>query len=354
MLFNIEEDNTDFKIGGKYIQKPASEIGIREKNIENWIADNPQLIFPNEEILTIGQSISGRSMADVLALDTSGNLIIIEIKRDWSNRKTIGQLLEYAAKFKDVSYERLAEEVKKYDKWEEGELYDKFLDFADDKEFPREDIGKRQRVMIVAPDSDSGLKRIIDWLKDYGVPVEFVPFHIYTDKNNNPKLFMIDGVTSSPETPEVSDEQEWAGHWIFNTNETNAPGAYKKMFENNVAAIYGYDDGPNMLEGAEAGDKIMAYVNKQGLKALATIKNSDVKKGEGIFLDEDGNQQPGEYHLEVDWEIILPEEKAISSRQSKEMGYNLPLGLTFGKLLQGVLAKKIEEEMRKREVENDF
>ena len=260
MLFNIEEDNTDFKIGGKYIQKPASEIGIREKNIENWIADNPQLIFPNEEILTIGQSISGRSMADVLALDTSGNLIIIEIKRDWSNRKTIGQLLEYAAKFKDVSYERLAEEVKKYDKWEEGELYDKFLDFADDKEFPREDIGKRQRVMIVAPDSDSGLKRIIDWLKDYGVPVEFVPFHIYTDKNNNPKLFMIDGVTSSPETPEVSDEQEWAGHWIFNTNETNAPGAYKRMFENNVAAIYGYDDGLNILEGPEEGDKIMAYV----------------------------------------------------------------------------------------------
>ena len=352
MLFNIEEDNARFKIGGKYIQKPASEIGIREKNIENWIADNPQLIFPNEEILTIGQSISGRSMADVLALDTSGNLIIIEIKRDWSNRKTIGQLLEYAAKFKDVSYERLAEEVKKYDKWEEGELYDKFLDFADDKEFPRKDIGKSQRVMIVAPDSDSGLKRIIDWLKDYGVPVEFVPFHIYTDKDNKPKLFMIDGVTSSPETPEVSDEQEWAGHWIFNTNETHALGAYKKMFENNLAAIYGYDDGPNMLEGAEEGDKIMAYVNRQGLKTLGTIKGSEVKKGEGIFLDEDGNQQPGEYHLEVDWEIILPEEKAITSRQSKEMGYNLPLGLTFGKLLQGELANKIEEEMRERAEKN--
>lgn len=70
----------------------------------------------------------------------------------------------------------------------------------------------------------------------------------------------------------------------------------------------------------------MAYVNKQGLKTLGTIKDSDVKKGEEIFLDEDGNQQPGEYHLEVDWEIILPEEKAITSRQSKEMGYNLPLG----------------------------
>jgi hypothetical protein len=30
--------------------------------------------------------------------------------------------------------------------------------------------------MIVAPDSDSGLKKIIDWVKDYGVPVELFPF----------------------------------------------------------------------------------------------------------------------------------------------------------------------------------
>jgi hypothetical protein len=292
-------------------------------------------------------------MADVLALDTSGNLIIIEIKRDWSNRKTIGQLLEYAAKFKDVGYERLAEEVKKYDKWEEGELYDRFLDFADDKEFPRKDIGKNQRVMIVAPDSDSGLKKIIDWLKDYGVPVEFVPFHIYTDKKSIPKLFMIDGVTSSPETPEVSEKkEEWAGHWIFNTNESYGPGAYKRMFENNVAAIYGYDDGPKRLEGAEDGDTIMAYVNKQGLRALGTIKDSEAKSGKGIFLDEAENQQPEEYHLEVEWEIILPEEKALTVSQAKEIGYNLPYRVTFGKMRQGESAKKIEKVIKKRSAKN--
>lgn len=353
MLFNIEEEDTKFKIGGRYNQKLASEIGIKEKNIENWTADNPQLIFPNEEILTIGQSISGRSMADVLALDTSGNLIIIEIKRDWSNRKTVGQLLEYAAKFRDVSYERLAEEANKYNKWEEGELYDKFLDFVDDEDFSRKDIGKKQRIMIVAPDADTGLKRIIDWLKDYGVPIEFVPFHIYTDNNDKPKIFMIDGVTSSPETPEVSEkEEEWAGHWIFNTDETHAPGTYKRMFENDVAAIWNYDDGPKRLEGSEAGDKVMAYVNKQGLRALGIIKDSEVKKGKGIFLDEEGNQQPGEYHLQVEWEIILSEENALTSRQAKEIGYNLPLRITFGKMRQGELAKKIEKEMRERTEKN--
>lgn len=195
--------------------------------------------------------------------------------------------------------------------------------------------------MIVVPDSDNGFKKIIDWLKDYAVHVEFVPFHIYTDKKSTPKLFMIYGVTSSPETPEVSEKkEEWAGHWIFNTNESYGPGYYKRMFENNVAAIYSYDDGPKRLEGAEDGDTIIAYVNKQGLRALGTIKDSEVKSGKGIFLDEAGNQQPEEYHLEVEWEIILSEEKALTFSQAKEIGYSLPYRVTLGKMRQGESAKE--------------
>ncbi len=120
------------------------------------------------------------------------------------------------------------------------------------------------------------------------------------------------------------------------------------MFENNVAAIWDYDDGPKRLEGSEEGDTIMAYVNKQGLRALGTIKDSEVKKGEGIFLDEEGKQQPEEYHLEVEWEIILSEEKALTVSKDKDIGYNLPYKVTFGRMLQGKSAKKIEEEMRKR------
>jgi hypothetical protein len=207
--------------------------------------------------------------------------------------------------------------------------------------------------MIVAPDADKGLKKIINWMQDYGVPVEFVPFHIYADRKNKPKLFNIDGVTSNPETPDISEKnEEWAGHWIFNTNESYGPGAYKKMFKNNVAAIWGYDDGPKRLEGSEAGDIIMAYVNKQGLRALGTIKDSEVKKGMGIFLDEEGNQKPEEYHLEVEWEIILPEEKALTVSQAKEIGYNLPYRVTFGKMRQGESAKKIEKVIKKRSAKN--
>ena len=209
--------------------------------------------------------------------------------------------------------------------------------------------------MIVAPDADTGLKNIISWLKEYGVPIEFIPFHIYADNNNNPKLFMVEGTKSSPETPEISEksEEEWAGHWIFNTNESHGSGAYKKMFDRNVAAIYGYGDGPKRLEGANTGDIVMAYVNQQGLRAMGKIIDPDVKKGKGIFLDDDGNQKPEEYHLNVEWEIILNKDNALTASQAKDIGYNLPYRVSFGKMRQGESAKKIEKEIRRRSAKQE-
>ena len=63
MLYGIEENNSVFTIREKYIMKAASEAGLLEKNIEDFIADHPKTLFPNEEILVIAQSISYRNMA---------------------------------------------------------------------------------------------------------------------------------------------------------------------------------------------------------------------------------------------------------------------------------------------------
>ena len=52
-------------------------------------------------------SVAGKRMGDILALDADGRLVIVEIKRDWSDRATVGQLLEYAAEMTGKSYEDL-------------------------------------------------------------------------------------------------------------------------------------------------------------------------------------------------------------------------------------------------------
>ncbi|MBO0589052.1 hypothetical protein [Sporosarcina sp. E16_8] len=344
MLYGIEKNTTDFTISEKYIMKAASEVGLLERNIEDFIADHPKTLFPNEEILVIAQSISYRNMADVLALDATGNLIIVEIKRDHSSRETVGQLLEYAAKMKDVTYDELNDISQKYKKWTSNNLYDAFKAFSDDEYIDKEKLGSKQRIIIVAPDSDEGLQRIVTWLRSYGVPIEFVPFSIFADEQGQPKIFDIKGVQDTPDS--VVSSSTWKRHWIFNTNETYSPGAYEKMFERNVAAIYGYKNGPRNLQGSSVGDTILAYVNQQGLMAVGEVLDEEVVPGVGIFFDkETGQQVPDEYHIKVKWDI---KKSPVTNGEAKKIGYNLPVRTVFGKLHNGDMAQKIVDELNKR------
>lgn len=345
MLFQLADSDTGLRIGSEFYQRLPSQVGLVEKDIENWIAENPDILF-GDEILTVAQSVSGERMADVLALDSQGRLIVVEIKRGTSSRDAIGQLLEYASEMDDLGYEGLDQFAQEHGGFEDADLYEAFLDFTDREEFSKRELGDEQLVFIVAPESDRRLEKIVEWLRSRDVPIELVSFSVFADADDMPRVLQIDDV-SLPDAMSESTEG-WAGHWFFNTNETHAPGAYKKMFENDVAAVYGYSSGPDKLTGAEEDQTVLAYVNDQGIRALGTVVSGEVEDGSGIFLDEDGNQKPGEYHLRVEWEVLLSEEDALSVNEASELDYNLPVRTTFGKLRKGAAARRIAQEVRQR------
>ncbi len=65
---NLEEEKTI----QTFRSKSASELNLCEKDLENWMKKNPKLLFGDEGVLVISQSVSGKSMADILALDGEG------------------------------------------------------------------------------------------------------------------------------------------------------------------------------------------------------------------------------------------------------------------------------------------
>ena len=50
-----------------------------------------------------------------------------------------------------------------------------------------------------------------------------------------------------------------------------------KMFDRNVATIYGYKNGPRILQCSSVGDIILAYVNQGGLMAICEVFDDKVK-----------------------------------------------------------------------------
>src|SRR3954469_1009752 len=115
MLFEIEPTGDGYSISKRSLAPAAAaDLGLREKHIEQWLAEHPQLLLPNEEVLVIGRSVAGQAIADILALDSFGRLVIVEIKRHRSGRETIAQLLGYAASMRNVTYDELNAIAQRY------------------------------------------------------------------------------------------------------------------------------------------------------------------------------------------------------------------------------------------------
>ena len=326
-----------------YLISSASELSILERHLENLMSQNNSLLFGNERLLVIGQAVPGQSMADILALDADRNLIVVEIKRDWSDRSTVGQLLEYAAKMANSKYEDLEKRAHKY--WRDGSqsLLDKFQNFFDDKTATQENIPNGLRTYIVAPGSDENLQNIVNWLKEYEVPIDFVPFTLYKGSNHEDILLEIATLPDHQPDNGTASWYEWQGDWFFNTNETYAPGAYKKMFEQGVIAIYGYESGPANLMGSQKGQRVFAYVNQKGILAVGYIVDGEVVEGETVF-----GYPEEEFHLKVKWEKIVADDKGVTTGQvNDKFGRRLPVKNVFCRL-NPAIANWIDEELRRR------
>jgi len=62
-----------------------ANVGLRERHdIQEWIAKNPNIL--GEDLLIIAKEFGGfdrtRERADLVAVDTVGNVVVIELKRD--------------------------------------------------------------------------------------------------------------------------------------------------------------------------------------------------------------------------------------------------------------------------------
>ena len=200
------------------------------------------------------------------SLDAVGNLVIVEMKRDWSNRTTVGQLLEYAADFAGCDYERLEELHREHcERQQPGQpvlrLIDRYRRLSENEAADESQIPTGRRVCIVAPGSDETLRRIVDWLHGYGVPIFFIPFSLHAEAGADGEMLI-----EIEQLPKIAvgggpDARTWRGDWFFNTNETHAPGAWIRMLEQDRIAIFGYANGPANLEGTSVGQRVFAYVN---------------------------------------------------------------------------------------------
>ena len=99
-----------------------ARLGLRERqDIQEWVAANPSILGDN--LLIIGKEFSGfdrtNERLDLLAVDSNGRLVIVEMKRDDTGADAHWQAIKYASYLHSATTEVIVRMVAEY--WNESE-----------------------------------------------------------------------------------------------------------------------------------------------------------------------------------------------------------------------------------------
>lgn len=152
------------------VDSRLADYGRREAfDLESWLESDPSIIRPGLKI--IGRQVLTRSgPLDLLAIDRTGSVVVIELKRDRLPREALAQAIDYAADIATWSLDKLGEVCASY----RGETLEDVLSNA----FPDIDlegltINGAQRIALVGFALEPALERMIEWLSEaYGVAIK--------------------------------------------------------------------------------------------------------------------------------------------------------------------------------------
>ena len=121
----------------------------------------------------IGRQVQTRSgPLDLLGIDKSGNVVVVELKRNRLPREVLAQAIDYASDIANWSIDKLSEVCTDYT----GKTLEDFLSEAfEDISIEGVTINQEQRILMVGFRVEESLERMITWLSDgYSVSINAI------------------------------------------------------------------------------------------------------------------------------------------------------------------------------------
>ncbi len=153
-----------------------------EARLETWLEHDISVLNP--ALLIIGRQVETDfgGIIDLLCLDGSGDVVVVELKRHRTPREITAQALDYGSWVKDLSPERIVAIGEAY--LGQGKLEEAFKrQFGTD--LP-ETLNENHSLLIVASKIDASSERIIKYLSDtYGVNINAATFQYFKEPDGS-------------------------------------------------------------------------------------------------------------------------------------------------------------------------
>lgn len=185
-------------------KRTFSELRLREReNLQEWIAHTPEAL--GEELLIIQKEFAGfdgtQERLDLLALDRSGRLVVIENKLDDSGRDVIWQALKYAAYCSTLKTGQIIEiymrHIGESSREDAVERLSGFLQDADSEELVLNPAGS-QRIILVAARFRREVTATALWLLGKGVSISC--FQVAPYQSGDELFLDVQQIIPTPET----------------------------------------------------------------------------------------------------------------------------------------------------------
>lgn len=254
-----------------------------ENRLEKWLLEDISILSNN--LVVIGSQVLTPygKIIDILAINTVGEVVIIELKRDKTYREVVAQVLDYATWVKDLDYDDLNTILNKYGKTEYKDIEDLFSSTFN-KEVDNIDFNSDHKMLIVGSEIDDSTIRIINYLsrEPYSLNINAVNFNYF--KNGTNKEFLGQSFILPEEN--ITEESK-------SKKRKRAKSIISQLFELNklVVGQYIYYQ-PAIESGADKNDnRIKAEIINTGTNCLKRENDENTYSFSGLrhkIVDEFG------------------------------------------------------------------
>ena len=133
---------------------------------KKWIVANPGILV--DDLLIIAKEFSDfdktNDRLDLLAVDTDGKLVIIELKRDYSGADAHWQAIKYASYLRQTTPQQVVELLAAYENIGEAEAEERLIDHIESPS--RENLNSEQRIILVSHRFAREVTSAVLWLND--------------------------------------------------------------------------------------------------------------------------------------------------------------------------------------------
>ena len=165
-----------WRIDGKH-PTPLSAASLpTELELHEFLKRDPSLL--GVPLLIIGSEVitpHGKRI-DLLAIDSEGNLHVLELKRDRTPREVVAQVLDYGSWVTTLSRDDVIKIADEFLTEPFESTFEEIFGIA-----PPDELNSELQLTIVASSLDASSERIVSYLRDFGVPINAVFFTYIED-----------------------------------------------------------------------------------------------------------------------------------------------------------------------------